>query len=91
MYLRKVITFSLSLSLSLSFFSPGELHLTPLHDIIQLRPRLDHLDTASTHQGVAGGGGVSDGDTTATESEGEEAKPVTVSCQELLLFNQWQC
>ena len=44
---------------------------------MQLRPCLRHLEQADsaqhTHPGV-----VSDGDTTATESEGEEARPVQV-------------
>ena len=62
----------------------GELHLTPLKGIIQLRPSLHHLD----HTPIQGAGGTaaSDGETTATESEEEEAKPVTVS-----EFCVWRC
>ena len=59
----------------------GELHLTPLKAILQLRPTLRHIemgDAAGGSNRTLGMGGVSDGDTTATESEEEEAKPVTV-------------
>lgn len=59
----------------------GELHMTPLHGLVQLRPSLSHLDktdTGSKKVGVGGveGGAMSEGDTTG--SEGEEAKPVQV-------------
>ena len=59
----------------------GELHLTPLHGLVQLRPSLSHLDktdTGSKKVGIGGveGGALSEGDTTG--SEGEEAKPVQV-------------
>ena len=70
-------------------FKDNELHLTPLKAVLQLRPSLSHLDQADAGNKVAtasaaaagggGGGGTgsaSDGD--VTESEGEEAKPVTV-------------
>ena len=52
-------------------------HLTPLQGILQLRPSLCHLEQADTvqHSHTAA---ASDGDTTATESEGEEAKPIQV-------------
>ena len=52
-------------------------HLTPLQGILQLRPSLCHLEQADTvqHSHTAA---ASDGDTTATESEGEKAKPVQV-------------
>ena len=55
----------------------GELHLTLLQGILQLRPSLRHLEQADTvqHSHTAA---ASDGDTTATESEGEEAKLVQV-------------
>ena len=55
----------------------GELHLTPLKGIIQLRPSQHHLDHGPVHG--AGGTAASDGETTATESEEEEARPITVS------------
>lgn len=59
----------------------GELHLTPLHGLVQLRPSLSHLDktdAGSKKVGIGGveGGALSEGDTTG--SEGEEAKPVQV-------------
>ena len=57
----------------------GELHLTPLRGIVQLRPSLAHLDQAVAgrrHGSSAPDPVATDGDT--TESEGEEAKPVTV-------------
>ena len=62
------------------FLLPDELHLTPLAGIVQMRSSLSHLDKADTGAKKAAaaineGGG---GDTTATESEGEEAKPVIV-------------
>ena len=55
----------------------GELHLTLLQGILQLRPSLRHLEQADTvqHSHTAA---ASDGDTTATESEGEEANLVQV-------------
>lgn len=56
--------------------SPGELHLSPLHGIIQLKPSLVHLDTVARKQGSVSTEAGTDGDT--TESEGEDAKPVTV-------------
>ena len=58
-------------------FSAGELHLCPIHAIVQLRPDLAHLDRAASGRklGQARDPGT-DGE--ATESEGEEAKPVTV-------------
>ena len=58
-------------------FGLGELHLTPLKGIIQLRPSQHHLDHTPVHG--AGGTTASDGETTATESEEEEARPVTAS------------
>ena len=65
--------------------SSDELHLTPLAGIVQMRSSLSHLDKADTgakkaaassavNEGGSGGGG----DSTATESEGEEPKPVIV-------------
>lgn len=64
----------------------GELHLTPLKGVFQLRPALTHItraDAGSKRVGVAGGGATSEGDT--TESEGEEARPVQVkfACREV--------
>lgn len=55
----------------------GDLHLTSVQQILQLKPSLTYLDQAEcgakvSRATVAG----SDGDT--TESEGEEAIPVTV-------------
>lgn len=71
--------------------SLDELHLTPLHDIIQLRPSLCHLEfgDALSQRSFYVGGSASDGDTTATESESEEAKPVTVrykSCLAIICY-----
>jgi len=63
------------------FFSVGELHLTPLRGLVQLRPGLTHLDktdTGSKKVGVAGAEGRSMSEGETTESEGEEAKPVQV-------------
>ena len=57
----------------------GELHLTPLKSIVQLRPTLRHIEIGDTIAANKPSGAQSDGDTTATESEEEEAKPVTVS------------
>lgn len=55
----------------------GELHLCPLKAIVQLRPSLHHLDQAAAgRKRSAAAEASTDGDT--TESEGEEAKPVTV-------------
>lgn len=55
----------------------GELHLCPLKAIVQLRPSLQHLDQAAAgRKRSAAAEASTDGDT--TESEGEEAKPVTV-------------
>ena len=56
-------------------FPAEELHLTPLHGVVQLRPSLSHLDTADSGAKRAAAG--SDGGDT-TGSEGEEAKPVVV-------------
>lgn len=60
--------------------SPSEqLHLTPLHSIVQLRPSLSHLDKAdSGAKKAAATVAGSDGGGDTTESEGEEAKPVVV-------------
>ena len=55
----------------------GELHLTPLQGILQLQPSLHHLEQADTVQ-HSHTTAASDGDTTTTESEGEEAKLVQV-------------
>jgi hypothetical protein len=55
----------------------GQLHLCPLQAIVQLRPSLQHLDQAAAGRRCsATTEASSDGDT--TESEGEEARPVTV-------------
>lgn len=56
----------------------GELHLCPLQAIVQLRPSLQHLDWAAAgkRHSAAAAETSADGDT--TESEGEEARPVTV-------------
>lgn len=58
----------------------GELHLTPLHAIVQMRSSLSHLDKADSGAkraaAAASVSGSDGGDT--TESEGEEAKPVVV-------------
>ena len=61
-----------------AFSLTGELHLCPLQAIVQLRPTLQHLDRAAAGQrrSSAAAEASTDGDT--TESEGEEAKPVTV-------------
>ena len=54
-----------------------ELHLSPLCGLIQLRPGMGYLDKVDTGTKKSNLFGTSnDGDT--TESEGEEAKPVTV-------------
>ncbi len=53
----------------------GELHLTPLRGVIQLRPSLSRLDRADSLR-ASGVGGSSEGE--GTESEGEEAKPVQI-------------
>lgn len=65
------------MSACVSVHFTGELHLCPLQAIVQLRPRLQHLDkaTAGRRRSAAADAGT-DGDT--TESEGEEARPVTV-------------
>ena len=52
----------------------GDLHLTTVKQIIQLKPTLSYLDAAETGAKATAAG--SDGDT--TESEGEEAVPITV-------------
>lgn len=58
-------------------FLAGQLHLCPLQAIVQLRPSLQHLDQAAAgRRSSAATEASSDGDT--TESEGEEARPVTV-------------
>ena len=57
------------------FMTAGELHVTPLRGLVQLRPRLSHLDQADVGSKRVGGG-TSEGE--GTESEGEEAKPVLV-------------
>ena len=56
----------------------GELHVCPLQAIVQLRPSLQHLDWAEAgrRHNAAATETSTDGDT--TESEGEEARPVTV-------------
>ncbi|XP_067671933.1 DNA-directed RNA polymerase III subunit RPC5-like isoform X1 [Haliotis asinina] len=55
----------------------GELHLTPLHGLVQLRPGFSYLDHADTRPkpDLTAGGDV--GDSSQDEME-EEAKPVTV-------------
>ena len=81
-YVTVIVYFSFSLSLS---YPPpplpptDELHLTPLHAIVQMRSSLSHLDKADTGAKKAATATVSgsDGGDT-TESEGEEAKPVVV-------------
>ena len=61
----------------LLMFLAGQLHLCPLQAIVQLRPSLQHLDQAAAgRRSSAATEASSDGDT--TESEGEEARPVTV-------------
>lgn len=71
------------ITLIVPLLSPGELHLTPLAGIIQMRSSLSHLDKADTGAkkaaaGINEGGGGGEGDSTATESEGDEPKLVTV-------------
>lgn len=53
-----------------------ELHLTPLHAIVQLKSSLSHLDRADSGAKAAVVDKEGGGDTTG--SEGEEAKPVVV-------------
>ncbi|XP_056019128.1 DNA-directed RNA polymerase III subunit RPC5-like isoform X2 [Ostrea edulis] len=57
-------------------FKDGELHLTPLHAIIQMRPSFAYMDRADqkikTDVGPAGDGGES------SQDEEEDVKPVTV-------------
>ena len=57
----------------------GELHLCPLHAVVQLRPSLAHLDLAAAgrrHSTATADPGT-DGEATGSEGE-EQAKPVTV-------------
>lgn len=65
------------MSYEMSHVLAGELHLCPLRAIVQLRPSLQHLDQAAAgRKRSAAAEASTDGDT--TESEGEEAKPITV-------------
>ncbi|XP_022319153.2 DNA-directed RNA polymerase III subunit RPC5-like [Crassostrea virginica] len=61
---------------AVGIFKDGELHLTPLHAIIQMRPSFNYLDRADQKMkadvGPAGDGGES------SQDEEEEVKPVTV-------------
>nr|XP_019922586.2 DNA-directed RNA polymerase III subunit RPC5 isoform X1 [Crassostrea gigas] len=61
---------------AVGIFKDGELHLTPLHAIVQMRPSFSYLDRADqkikTDVGPAGDGGES------SQDEEEEVKPVTV-------------
>ncbi|XP_064644634.1 DNA-directed RNA polymerase III subunit RPC5-like isoform X1 [Lineus longissimus] len=52
----------------------GELHLTPLHGVMQLKPSFGYLDQADTRQEGAGGAGDAGDD----DEEEEVAKPVQV-------------
>ena len=56
----------------------GELHLCPLQAIVQLRPGLQHLDLAAAGKRRSAAAAEASTDVDTTESEGEEAKPVTV-------------
>jgi DNA-directed RNA polymerase-3 subunit RPC5 len=55
----------------------GSLHITPLKGIVQLKPNLSYLDRADVGAKKLEAAASDDGGDT-TESEGEEAKPVTV-------------
>lgn len=54
----------------------GALHISQLNGIVQLKPNLSYLDRADVGAKKLEAAASDDGDT--TESEGEEAKPVTV-------------
>ncbi|XP_069124051.1 DNA-directed RNA polymerase III subunit RPC5-like [Argopecten irradians] len=55
----------------------GEIHLTPLHAIVQLRPNFSYLDSADSRVKVEVGAGDAGGESSQDEAE-EEAKPVTM-------------
>lgn len=59
------------------YVGPGALHITPLQGLVQLKPSLSYLDQADIGAKVEAAAASDDGGD-ATESEGEEAKPVTV-------------
>ena len=62
-----------------TYISAESLHITPLQGVVQLKPDLTYLDRADVgtkKMEVAANMSDEGGDT--TESEGEEAKPVTV-------------
>ncbi|XP_033749555.1 LOW QUALITY PROTEIN: DNA-directed RNA polymerase III subunit RPC5-like [Pecten maximus] len=54
----------------------GEVHLTPLHAIVQLRPNFSYLDSADSRVKVEVGAGDA-GESSQDEAE-EEAKPITM-------------
>lgn len=58
----------------------GSLHLTPLQDVLQLRPSLSYLDKADigVHKTEAAANTATNSGGDTTESEGEDAKLVTV-------------
>ncbi|XP_060071471.1 DNA-directed RNA polymerase III subunit RPC5-like isoform X2 [Ylistrum balloti] len=55
----------------------GEVHLTPLHAIVQLRPNFDYLDSADSRVKVEIGAGDAGGESSQDEAE-EEAKPIAM-------------
>lgn len=57
---------------------PGELHLTPLHGILQLRPSFSYLDKADAKHREREAANEA-GDSSQDEAD-EDVKQVTVSC-----------
>ncbi|OWF55981.1 DNA-directed RNA polymerase III subunit RPC5-like [Mizuhopecten yessoensis] len=56
----------------------GEVHLTPLHAVVQLRPNFNYLDSADSRLKVEVGAGDTGGGESSQDEAEEEAKPVTM-------------
>ncbi|KAK3600874.1 hypothetical protein CHS0354_019221 [Potamilus streckersoni] len=62
---------------AVGYLKDGELHLSPLHALVQLRPSFGYLDRVDDRQKVVQQGGGEEGESSQDEVE-EEAKPVTI-------------
>lgn len=58
---------------AIGLLRPGELHLTPLHAIVQMKPSFSYMDRTDTEKDKVSGDAFADG-----EEEEEEPKAVTV-------------
>jgi hypothetical protein len=75
---------------AIGVYDGDQLHLSPLQNVIKLRPSLKHIELKKDQPNIGStSGNVSDGNTTATESE-DEAKPITVKFTRGVKGNKFQ-